>query len=196
MRNLKRALLASGLGFAVSLIAACGGGAGLLTGDQANTLNSKASEVSSALAAGHCGAAKTAARGLVQEVANLPNTVDGSLRQNLDLGATTISQLASQQCHPVATQPQTTPTTTSTPTTTATTTTPTTTTPTTTATTTTPTTTTTTTTTGSGGGSSGGGGLGGGSGSGGSGGGGTGGSGGGSGGAAGGAGQSIGNGSG
>lgn len=175
MRNLLRALLAGGLGFAASwAIAACGSSAGLLSGNQANTLNNQLDRVSGALAAGHCSAAGSAARQLVVQVSQLPHTIDSTLRQNLDNGASTISQLAAQQCHPVSTQ-ATTQTTTSTPTTTATTTTQ--------ATTTTnatppPTTTSTTpvtppTTTGSNGGPSGGGGLGGGNGSGGGSGGGT-----------------------
>jgi len=172
MRNVHRALLASGLGFAVSCIAACGGGAGLLSGDQAGTLNNQLNQISAALAAGRCSAAETAAHRLLQEAASLPSTVDSRLRQDLDLGAETISQLAPKQCHPTSSQPTTSSTTTSTPTTTSTattTTTPTTATPTTTTTTTTPATTpgTTGTTTGP----SGGGGLGGGNGNGGNGGG-------------------------
>lgn len=176
MRNLRRALLAGGLGFVVSCIAACGGGAGLLSGDQANTLNNRASEISGDLAAGRCGAARTAAASLVQDVGNLPSTVEARLRQDLDLGANTISQLAVQQCHPVSTQSRTTSTTTSTPTTTATTTTTPTTHTATTTTTTTPATTGTTTGTGTGTttGPTGGGGLGGTGGLGGSGGGGSG----------------------
>jgi hypothetical protein len=176
MRNLRRALLASGLGFAVSLIAACGSDTGLLSGDQANTLNNQASQISADLSAGRCDAALAAARSLQQEVGNLPSSISSTLRQDLALGATKISQLTPQQCHRVTTAPSTTPTTTSTPTTTATTTATTTTTPTTTttttATTTTPTGTTTTTGTSGGGGL---GGTGGGSGGGGSGGGGPGG---------------------
>lgn len=184
MRNLRRALLASGLGFAVSLIAACGSDTGLLSGDQANTLNNQASQISADLSAGRCDAALAAARSLQQEVGNLPSSISSSLRQDLDLGATKISQLTPQQCRRVTTSPSTTATTTSTPTTTATTTATTTTTPptttTTTATTTTGTGTTTTTGTsgggglgGTGGGSGGGGGGSGGGGSGGGSGGGT-----------------------
>jgi hypothetical protein len=141
MRKLERALLAGGLGFAVSCIAGCGGGAGLLSGDQANTLNNRLSQISGALQAGHCGAVPGAAQQLISEVASLPSTLNGSLRQNLDNGANTVSQLAVAQCRPAGSQTTTTPTTTSTPTTT----------PTSTSTTTTPTTTpatgTTTTTT-------------------------------------------------
>lgn len=129
MRKLQRALLAGGLGFAVSCIAGCGGGAGLLSGDQANTLNNKLSQVSSALTAGHCGAAQIAAQQLVADVANLPGTLNGTLRQNLSDGAQTVSSGAAAQCHPVSSQTTSTPTTSSTPATTTTTTATTTTTP-------------------------------------------------------------------
>jgi hypothetical protein len=140
MRKLERALLAGGLGFAVSCIAGCGGGAGLLSGDQANTLNNRLSQISGALQAGHCGAVPGAAQQLISEVASLPSTLNDSLRQNLDNGANTVSQLAVEQCRPAGSQTTTTPTTTTptpTSTDTSTTTTPTT----------TPTTATTTTTT-------------------------------------------------
>lgn len=173
MRTFQRALLAGGLGFAVAwAVAACGGSsAGLLSGNQANNLNNQLSQVSDALAAGRCAAAGNAARQFVVEVSNLPNTINSTLRENLDNGASTISQLVVPQCHPVSSQTTTTPTTTSTPTTT---TTQTTTTAPTTTTSTTPTTTTTTTTpvtpptttTGANTGPSGGGGLGGGNGNG------------------------------
>src|SRR5579884_1635234 len=100
MRNLSRALLTGGLGFAMScVIAACGGGAGLLSGDQANSLNNQLNQISSALAQRHCRAAEAAAHGLVLEVANLPGTVSPRLRQDLDLGANTILTRAAQQCH-------------------------------------------------------------------------------------------------
>jgi hypothetical protein len=125
MRNLRRALLAGGLGFAVSLIASCGGGAGLLSGDQANTLNNQLNQVSADLAAGHCRAVRSDGRSLVAAVANLPSTINSTLRQDLAAGSSTVSQLAVKQCHPVSTTPTTTAATTTTtaPTTTATTTT-------------------------------------------------------------------------
>ena len=97
MRNLRRALLASGLGFAVSFIASCGGGAGLLSGDQANTLNNQLDQISAGLSAGHCRAARSAARGFVQQVSNLPSTVNVTLRQDLDAGANTVSPGAEHQ---------------------------------------------------------------------------------------------------
>ena len=44
-----RALLAGGLGFAVSFLVACGGGSGLLSADQASSLNGQLDQVSSAV---------------------------------------------------------------------------------------------------------------------------------------------------
>jgi hypothetical protein len=158
MRSLIRALVAGGLGFATSLvIAACGGGAGLLSGDQANTLSNRLDQVSSAVASGNCGAASSASQGLINAVSNLPSTINTNLRQDLNQGASTVSRLASVDCRTTSTR-TTTPTTTTatTPTTTtpstSTETTPTTTTLTTTTPATTPTTTGTTSTPGSGGG--------------------------------------------
>ena len=104
MRYLHRALLAGGLGFAVSCLAACGGGAGLLSGDQASTLNNQLTRISSALAAGDCSAVQSASDGLARAVANLPTSVNGTLRQDLDQGASTVGQLAVQQCHSATTQ--------------------------------------------------------------------------------------------
>jgi hypothetical protein len=113
MRNLPRALLAGGLGFAVSLtIAACGGGAGLLSGNQANTLNNQLSKVSADLTAGHCDAARRDAQGLAAQVSSLPATVSAKLRQDLILGASTIRQLVPSQCRQVS-APAPTPSTTS-----------------------------------------------------------------------------------
>lgn len=180
MRKIRRALLSGGLGFAVSLIAGCGGGAGLLSANQASTLNNQLNQVSSALNNGHCLAVQSATRDLVSSIAGLPATLNPKLRQDLDFAANQVSLLAVQECHPVS-APTTTPTHTTSTATTNTQPTTTSTTPTNTQTNTTPTTTTpatTTTTPGSNGGSSGGGGL-----SGGAGGGTTGGSGGGTGGA-------------
>jgi hypothetical protein len=167
MRYLSRALLAGGAGFAVSFLAACGGGAGLLSGDQASGLNNQLNKVSQALASGNCGAVRDGAEAFAVQVANLPATVSATLRTDLDQGASAISTAAVRQCQQPTTRtaPPATTTTSTTPTTTTTHTTTTTTTPTTTtSTTTTPTTpaTTPTTTGTTGTGSSGGGGLGGG----------------------------------
>jgi hypothetical protein len=158
MRFLPRALVACGTGFAVSLLAACGGGAGLLSSDQANSLSNQLNNVSAAVGAHNCGGAANASQGLGNAVGSLPSTVNSTLRDDLSQGASTVRQLAAKDCQ------QTTPTTTTattptatTATTTPTTTTATTTTPPTTTTETTPTTTGTTSTTPSGGGGLGGG---------------------------------------
>ncbi|HUA70858.1 MAG TPA: hypothetical protein VMA96_07250 [Solirubrobacteraceae bacterium] len=143
MRYAPRAILAGGLGFAVSCVAACGGGAGLLSGDQSIALSGQGNEISSAVQSGDCGAAVNASAALNKDVQNLPVTVNPTLRSNLAQGASTIAVLAAKDCrqHEATTTP-------APPTTTTTTTTPTTTTTTpTTTTTTTPTTTTTTPTT-------------------------------------------------
>jgi hypothetical protein len=149
MRYAPRALLAGGLGFAVSFLVACGGGSGLLSADQASSLNSQLDQVSAAVASGHCGAVTNAATGLTNAVENLPASVNSTLINNLKQGVTTVSNLAAKDCHTQIT----TPTTPTTPTvTTPSTTTPSTTTPSTPTTTTTapPTTSTATTTTPSG----------------------------------------------
>jgi Tfp pilus assembly protein PilE len=150
MRYAPRAILAGGLGFAVSCVAACGGGAGLLSGDQSIALSGQGNEINSAVQSGDCGAAVNASAALNKDVQTLPVTVNPTLRSNLSQGAATIAQLAARDCrqHQAATTttPPTTTTATTTPPTTTTTTTPTTTT-TSTSTSTTPTTTTTTTAT-------------------------------------------------
>ncbi len=113
MRYAPRAILAGGLGFAVSCVAACGGGAGLLSGDQSIALSGQGNEISSAVQSGDCGAAVNASASLNRDVATLPVTVNPTLRSNLNQGALTIAQLAARDCR------QHTATTTSTPATTS-----------------------------------------------------------------------------
>jgi hypothetical protein len=141
MRYAPRAILAGGLGFAASFVVACGGGAGLLSGDQSGALSNQADAVSSAVQAGNCGAAVNASAVLNSDVQTLPATINSTLRSNLNQGASTIAQLAERECH------QHTASTASTPTTTSSTTSTSTTSASTSTSTTTPTTTTTTTTT-------------------------------------------------
>jgi hypothetical protein len=125
MRYAPRAILAGGLGFAVSCVAACGGGAGLLSGDQSIALSGQGNEISSAVQSGDCGAAINASAALNRDVATLPVTINPTLRSNLSQGAETIARLAAKDCrqHTATTTapPTTTPSTTSTPTTTTTT---------------------------------------------------------------------------
>jgi hypothetical protein len=110
MRYARRALVAGGLGFVVSFIVACGGSGGLLSSDQANTLNGQLDQVASAVNAGNCGTVTNATSGLSDAVANLPGSVNATLRSNLDQGASTVAQLALQHCAQMSTA--TTPTTT------------------------------------------------------------------------------------
>lgn len=144
-----RAILAGGTGFAVSLLAACGGGGnGLLSGDQANSLQSHLNQISSAVASRNCLKADRGSQALAVAVVNLPSTVNVTLRRDLAQGAHTVADLAMRDCHRQAATTTSTAKTATTPTTTTATTTTTTTTPTTPTTpTTTPTTPTTPTTT-------------------------------------------------
>jgi hypothetical protein len=101
MRSLPRAILAGGLGLAVSLsVAACGGGSGLLSSGQSNSINSQLSQISSALQSGDCSTVSRTTVSLARSVAALPATINPTLRQNLDQGVSTVGQLANQQCKP------------------------------------------------------------------------------------------------
>jgi hypothetical protein len=113
MRYAPRAILAGGLGFAVSCVAACGGGAGLLSGDQSIALSGQGNEITSAVQSGNCGAAINASAALNRDVQNLPVTINPTLRSNLSQGATTIAQLAARDCRQHASTTTSTPTTTS-----------------------------------------------------------------------------------
>ena len=126
MRYAPRAILAGGLGFAASCVAACGGGAGLLSADQSIALSGQGNEIDSAVQSGNCGAAINASAALNHDIQNLPVTVNPTLRSNLSQGALTISQLAGKDCRQHASTtiltPATTSSTTSTPSTSSTTT--------------------------------------------------------------------------
>jgi hypothetical protein len=98
MRHAPRALLAGGLGFAVSFLVACGGGAGLLSGDHASTLNSRLDTIASAVESGQCGAASNAASSLGAAVQSLPPSINRTLRRNLNQGVATVSALAREDC--------------------------------------------------------------------------------------------------
>jgi hypothetical protein len=114
MRYAPRAILAGGLGFAASFVVACGGGSGLLSGDQSSALSSQADAVSSAVQSGNCGAAVNASAVLSGDVQTLPATVNSTLRSNLSQGASTIAQLAQRDCHQHTASTGSTPTTSST----------------------------------------------------------------------------------
>jgi hypothetical protein len=99
MRHAPRALLAGGLGFAVAFLVACGGGAGLLSGDHASTLSAQLDKISAAVDAGRCSTASNAASALRIDVSALPKSVNAKLRRNLAQGAATVADLAEQDCH-------------------------------------------------------------------------------------------------
>ncbi len=129
MRYIPRALLAGGLGFAAAVLAACGGGSGLLSAGQSSTLNSQLDAVSAAIARGHCTAAAATAQGFDNSVANL-TSINPTLTDNLRQASAALAQRAGPECSsrqssttPATTKTKTTPTvttpTSSTPTSTA-----------------------------------------------------------------------------
>jgi hypothetical protein len=111
MRYAPRAILAGGLGFAVSFVVACGGGAGLLSGDQSSSLSGQLAQVSNAVQSGNCGAASQASESLNNAVQNLPVTINPTLRSNLVQGVGTVAQLAQTDCRNHSATSATTPTT-------------------------------------------------------------------------------------
>ena len=110
MRYASRAVLAGALGFAAAFVVACGGGSGLLSSNDASSLNNQLDAVSSALASKNCGDVSNATSQLADDVVNLPGSLNSTLRNNLTQGVSTIAQLARRQCANVPTTP-TTPTT-------------------------------------------------------------------------------------
>jgi hypothetical protein len=110
MRPALRALVAGGLGFAVSLIAACGGGSRLLSSDQANALSIRLDQVQNALNNGNCAGVAAALNKLSVEVDSVSNE---SARNNLIQGVDKLQQLARQDCPVSSTQSSTATTTTS-----------------------------------------------------------------------------------
>jgi len=111
MRYAPRAILAGGLGFAVSFVVACGGGAGLLSGNQSSSLSGQLAQVSNAVQSGNCGAASQASESLNNAVQNLPVTINPTLRGNLVQGVATVAQLAQTDCRNHSTTSATAPTT-------------------------------------------------------------------------------------
>lgn len=119
MRQGFRAVVAGGLGFAVSLIAACGSSTGLLSADTATSLTNQLQQVSSDIQQGNCAAAHDELAKLSQDIQNLPSSVSSTFRNNLNEGLTRAQELAATQCKsPTSTTPTTTTATTTTPTTT------------------------------------------------------------------------------
>jgi hypothetical protein len=114
MRYAPRAILACGLGFALSFVVACGGESGLLSGDQSNALSGQADQFASAVQARNCGAAASASEVLNNDVHALTETINATVRSNLIQGASTIAELARKDCHRTASTSSTTSSTTTT----------------------------------------------------------------------------------
>jgi hypothetical protein len=106
MRPALRALVAGGLGFAVSLIAACGGGSHVLSADQASALSAQLDSLQRDVNAGDCAGVQSSLSQLSTEIANVPNA---TARANLTEGFDTLQSQAAADCR--ASTPQTTPTT-------------------------------------------------------------------------------------
>jgi hypothetical protein len=107
MRYASRAVLAGALGFAAAFVVACGGGSGLLSSNDASSLNNQLDSVSSALAGKNCGDVSSATSQLADDVVNLPSSINSTLRNNLTQGVSTIAQLARRQCANVPPTPTT-----------------------------------------------------------------------------------------
>jgi hypothetical protein len=104
-----RAIVAAGLGFAVSALVGCGGSGSLLSSGQANGLSAQLEQASEYLDNGQCQDAQSQIASFRSSVDGL-NSVNSTLIGNLDQGATTIAQLAQRDC-PVDDQTHTTKTT-------------------------------------------------------------------------------------
>ena len=107
MRYASRAVLAGALGFAAAFVVACGGSSGLLSSNDASSLNNQLDSVSSALASKNCGDVSSATSQLADDVVNLPASINSTLRNNLTQGVSTIAQLARRQCANVPPTPTT-----------------------------------------------------------------------------------------
>jgi hypothetical protein len=103
MRHLPRALLAGGLGFAVSLLVACGGGGGLLDSGQAGSLSGDLDQVASLVGAGNCPGASQAVSTLRSDIAALPATINTTIRSSLLDAASTLSRQSRRDCRQVTT---------------------------------------------------------------------------------------------
>ena len=99
MRPALRALVAGGLGFAVSLIAACGGGSRVLSADQAGALSAQLTQLQNAVNNGDCTGVQTALSQLSAEISNVAND---TARANLTEGYDTLQRQATSEC-PVST---------------------------------------------------------------------------------------------
>ena len=98
MRYISRALLPGALGFAVAvLVAACGGGSGLLSAGQATNLDNQLNTVAAAINNGQCSAATSAAHGFDNSVSNLSG-IAPALQSNLKQASSALVSQAGQDC--------------------------------------------------------------------------------------------------
>lgn len=98
MRYISRALLPGVLGFAVAvLVAACGGSSGLLSANQATTLDNQLNTVAAAIDSGQCSAAANAAQGFDNSVSNLSG-VGAPLVNRLKQASSALASQAQTDC--------------------------------------------------------------------------------------------------
>ena len=98
-----RAIVAAGLGFAVSALVGCGSSGSLLSSDQASRLSAQLEQASVDLSSSNCRSAASDINTFRSSVDGL-NSVNATLIRNLDQGAQTIQTLADREC-PVYTPP-------------------------------------------------------------------------------------------
>jgi hypothetical protein len=97
MRFANKAVLAAGLGFTVSAVVGCGSGGNLLSSDQATQLRAQLRLASAALSAGECGSAERDISSFQKQVDDL-GSVNQTLVNNLQAGATKVERLATNEC--------------------------------------------------------------------------------------------------
>jgi hypothetical protein len=107
MRFVNKAVIAAGLGFTASAVVGCGSSGDLLSSAQATALRAQLSRASAALSAGECDTAAGFISNFQTRVDDL-GSVNRTLVNNLQAGATKIEKLAAQDC-PTDTTPTPTP---------------------------------------------------------------------------------------
>lgn len=96
---------------ALSLTACGSSSSGLLSGQEAASLNAALHQVRTALDGHDCTTAQSEAAALKSRIAQLPSSVNGTVRASLEHGATTVERLVSSDCPqtPTTAATQTTP---------------------------------------------------------------------------------------
>jgi hypothetical protein len=113
MRFVFKAIPLGALGCAAALLVACGDGEGLLSGQDAGSLQDLLAAAESACASGSPAAAQDAARRFADGVAELsPREIDPRLIARLERGAARLSELIPDSCTATTDTTPTTPTTT------------------------------------------------------------------------------------